>query len=176
MRYGWKCNIEELLDYAKQHNLTCWYRLPDYVLRHAVGKHDDDGDDTDSGKEDDDDDDESKDETDDDEVVEDGKEGKSPSWLDPDDQSFDLVITLRRAVVDIVQKNNVPCPGHLLDICANLTREPGLIISIYTNYELAIAPSDDDVEALRQAFGLLGKPLWYLGHDNYRWRWWNQCF
>lgn len=177
MRYGWKFNVQEFLDYAEQHGLTCWHRLPEDLRSRFLGKHggnDADGskEDEDHNEEDDNGEDDEKDDIDDDEADEDGKEPELPSWLDPNYQSFDRVITLRRAVSHIVKKHNVGYPVHMLDICGNLTRERGLIISIYTNYDLAIAPSDDDVETLRQALGLPDKPLWYLGSDNYRWRWW----
>lgn len=77
--------------------------------------------------------------------------------------------SMHNALRGMVKELGLSYPPNLLSVTAGFLLGECGIITLYTNYDLARAPSDEVVEALRVKLGEPEKPRWYLDAVQYRW-------
>ncbi|GBE78603.1 hypothetical protein SCP_0114920 [Sparassis crispa] len=77
---------------------------------------------------------------------------------------------LQDTAVFVLKELNLSWAPDLIDITSSLNCRDSLILSVFTNYELARAPSPKSVEALRLWLEEPDQPKWYLDEMDYKWR------
>ncbi|KAI0933285.1 hypothetical protein AcV7_004798 [Taiwanofungus camphoratus] len=77
--------------------------------------------------------------------------------------------SMHHALRGMVKELGLSYPPNLLSVTAGFLLGECGIITLYTNYDLARAPSDEVVEALRVKLGEPEKPRWYLDAVQYWW-------
>ncbi|KAI0919720.1 hypothetical protein AcW1_003102 [Taiwanofungus camphoratus] len=142
MHYGWRVDIQKILKYAKDHDLN-WEPVIEDVSSSDDATEEDDG-----------------------EAAED-KGGKSRKVVfDPHPEAVPIA---QYTLESVVRRLGLPYPEDVLYIDSALLRDDITIISLYTNYDLGKAPSDDVIEALRVELGETEKPKWYMDLNQVTW-------
>ncbi|KAH9934616.1 hypothetical protein B0H21DRAFT_77859 [Amylocystis lapponica] len=90
----------------------------------------------------------------------------------------DTFLSRRAALFDIMEKHGLSRPRPCtIQIVGSLNAGTNIaIISLYTNYELHKAPSDEFVDALQKVLGEEDRPRWFIGLTKNTWVSWDHCY
>ncbi|KAL6300999.1 hypothetical protein BKA93DRAFT_930571 [Sparassis latifolia] len=145
MRYGWVVDRfqSKLFQYAKDHNL----RVPCSPKTHIEGYDSDNEYDSDESE-----------------------MALTAKDLNPEKDGVGYLLLLQEAALLVVEELNLTWPSDLINITCPLNAHNPLILSLFTNYDLARAPSPKSVEALHLWLEEREQPKWYLDQMNYKWR------
>ncbi|GBE78602.1 hypothetical protein SCP_0114910 [Sparassis crispa] len=144
---GWVVNQAKLFQHAKELNLPVLCNSRTHMKDADKDYDDDAGFDTD-----------------------DSEEEVTARNLDPDEDRVGYFVLLQETVELLAEELQLSWPPGLLSILSPLNAGSPVILSLFTNYDLALAPSFKSVEALRAWFGETEQPKWYLDQTNYKWR------
>ncbi|KAH9927878.1 hypothetical protein B0H21DRAFT_762906 [Amylocystis lapponica] len=88
----------------------------------------------------------------------------------------DTFLSRRAALFDIMEKHGLSRPSPCtLRVKGSLNAGDDLaILSLYTNYDLHKAPSDEFVDALQKVLGAEDRPRWFIGLTDNTWVSWDQ--
>ncbi|KAH9934600.1 hypothetical protein B0H21DRAFT_77109 [Amylocystis lapponica] len=92
-----------------------------------------------------------------------------------DEQRTDVFRSRLAAVFDIMEKHNISPPSPCtLRVTGSLNTgdKSFSILSLYTNYNLHKAPSDEFVDALQKVLGEKDRPRWFIDHTDITWESW----
>ncbi|KAL6301000.1 hypothetical protein BKA93DRAFT_881533 [Sparassis latifolia] len=98
------------------------------------------------------------------------EKGLTANDLDPEEDGIGYYQLLQDAAVFVLKELNLSWAPDLIDVTSSLNCRDSLILSVFTNYELARAPSPKSVEALRLWLEEPDQPKWYLDEMDYKWR------
>ncbi|KAL6301001.1 hypothetical protein BKA93DRAFT_828572 [Sparassis latifolia] len=90
--------------------------------------------------------------------------------LDPEEDGIGYYQLLQDTAVLVLKELNLSWAPDLIDLTNSLNGRDSLILSLFTNYNLACAPSPKSVEALRLWLEEPEQPKWYLDEMDYKWR------
>ncbi|KAI0919719.1 hypothetical protein AcV5_001705 [Taiwanofungus camphoratus] len=148
MHYGWRADLPKILKYAKDHGLD-WE--PE-IESPTSSDYESEG------------------------VKAEAAQGAAASKVrgrerrEADFEAHPGAIHVAQYTLDsIVERLGLPYSEELLFIDSALFLDDFTIISLYTNYDLARAPSDDVVEALRVELRETEKPKWYMDLSQVTW-------
>ncbi|KAH9933712.1 hypothetical protein B0H21DRAFT_894409 [Amylocystis lapponica] len=90
----------------------------------------------------------------------------------------DTFLSRLAAVFDIMEKHGLSRPDPCtLQVVASLNAGKNLgILSLYTNYDLHKAPSDEFVDALQKVLGEEDRPRWFMDVSKNTWVSWDYCY
>ncbi|KAL6300998.1 hypothetical protein BKA93DRAFT_930570 [Sparassis latifolia] len=147
MHCGWVVNQSKLFQYAKDRNLPILCNSRTHMKDADKDYDDDAGFDTDESE-----------------------ESLTARDLNPEEDLVGYYVLLQTTVQLVVEDLKLPWASGLLSITSPLNADGPVILSLFTNYDLARAPSSKSVEVLRLWLEQPEQPKWYLDEMNYKWR------
>ncbi|KAL6300996.1 hypothetical protein BKA93DRAFT_828567 [Sparassis latifolia] len=141
MHYGWIANESLLMEYAKEHKVPI-LRRPN--LKRKTNVHEE-------------------------LYFEEEAPRRTAVDLDPEKDRMAYVALLKDVVVRLLRELNISWPRRMLVMARPLAAGCPLIVSLYTNYDLARAPPPEVIEALRVRLEEKEQPKWFLSSSDWKW-------